>query len=40
VAVSQWPVIATNSFDSSGNFQLSIAVNPNAPRCFYVLRLP
>jgi len=38
--LAQWSMIATNSFDNSGNFQFSLTLNPNSPRCFYTLRLP
>lgn len=36
---SQWPAIATNSFDSSGGFILTNTVNPGAPQQFYLLKL-
>jgi hypothetical protein len=38
--LNQWANIATNSFDNSGNFQWSTSLDPTAPQCFYVLRLP
>jgi autotransporter-associated beta strand protein len=33
----QWTPIATNSYDGSGNFSFTNAVNPNAPQQFYIL---
>ena len=40
VPISQWQPIATNSFDSSGNFQSTIILTPNTPHQFYLLQLP
>jgi autotransporter-associated beta strand protein len=38
--LSQWTFVATNSFDTSGNFQWATSLDPNAPSGFYLLRLP
>jgi len=35
-----WSPIATNQFDSSGNFIFSNAINSLAPRQYYILQLP
>jgi hypothetical protein len=37
--ISQWPVIATNSFDAGGNFYCTNSTSPEAPQVFYLLRL-
>jgi autotransporter-associated beta strand protein/parallel beta-helix repeat protein len=38
--LAQWPAIATNSFDGSGNFNFTNPLDPNSPRQFYLLELP
>ena len=35
-----WPGIATNTFDSSGNFNLSFPYNPALPIQFFVIQVP
>ena len=37
--VARWPVIATNAFDSSGNFTFTNNFNSSAPQNFYLLKL-
>ncbi len=37
---SQWTAIATNQFDSSGHFNITIGLNPGAPGQFYLLETP
>ncbi len=37
---AQWTAIATNSFDGSGNFRFTNAINPSLPARFYRLRVP
>jgi len=37
--VSQWTVIATNIFDSGGNFDFTNPADPTAPQNFYLLQL-
>jgi autotransporter-associated beta strand protein len=37
--LNQWTVIATNTFDSGGNFSFINPANPNAQRAFYRLKL-
>jgi len=37
---NQWPRIATNPFDSGGNFNFTNAINTNSPQEFYLLQLP
>ncbi len=38
--LDQWTPVATNTFDSSGNFNFSQAMNPDAPGQFYLLQIP
>jgi hypothetical protein len=38
--VSQWPPLATNTFDASGNFNFMNSIAPNAPQQFYLLETP
>jgi hypothetical protein len=38
--LAQWTPIATNVFDSSGNFNFTNAINPNVPGQFYLLQIP
>jgi autotransporter-associated beta strand protein len=38
--LNQWSPIATNHFDSNGNFIFSNTINPLAPRQYYQLELP
>jgi autotransporter-associated beta strand protein len=38
--LSNWMSLATNSFDTNGNFSFTNALNPGNPRLFYMLRLP
>jgi hypothetical protein len=35
-----WPGIATNTFDSSGNFNVSVPYNPGLPIQFFVIQVP
>ena len=37
--VVQWPVVATNAFDSNGNFSFTNALDSGASRQFYLLKL-
>ena len=37
--LSNWTVIATNTFDRVGNFNFTNSMNPNAPPAFYLLKL-
>jgi hypothetical protein len=37
--LSQWTVLATNSFDASGNFSFTNATGLNVLQTFYALRL-
>ena len=37
---AQWTPMATNSFDSQGNFALTNRLDPNLPQRFYRLRVP
>ncbi len=39
LAAPQWTPIATNTFDGSGNFTITNAINPNSPQTFYRLQL-
>jgi len=39
LAAAQWTPVATNQFDTSGNFILTNAVSPNSPVTFYKLQL-
>jgi ribosomal protein L5 len=36
----QWSRVATNAFDSNGNFTFMESVIPGMPRLFYLVRLP
>jgi hypothetical protein len=36
---AQWPVVATNAFDSNGNFSFTNALDSGASRQFYLLKL-
>jgi len=38
--LASWSRLATNQFDSNGNFSLSCAPNPNSMQAFYVLQVP
>jgi polygalacturonase len=38
--LNQWTPIATNQFDSSGNFIFTNAVQTNVPQTFFLLQLP
>jgi autotransporter-associated beta strand protein len=38
--LNQWQIIATNSFDGSGNFTFTNSPTPGAPQTFYLLQLP
>jgi autotransporter-associated beta strand protein len=40
LTVPQWTSIATNYFDTSGNFTITNPVFPSAPRTFYLLQVP
>ena len=37
---TNWPVAMTNTFDAGGNFNFTNALNPAAPRIFYLLQVP
>lgn len=37
---AQWPVIATNQFDSSGNFAFTNPISTNSPGLFFRLEIP
>jgi autotransporter-associated beta strand protein len=37
--LTSWPVIGTNTFNATGGFTLTNAVDPAAPQLFYVLQL-
>jgi hypothetical protein len=37
--LNQWPRIATNSFDGTGNFNFTNIINPNLAPQFYLLQL-
>jgi hypothetical protein len=37
LALTNWTAIATNTFDSSGHFNLTNGINPDAPQQFYIL---
>ena len=39
LAVAQWTPVATNTFDGSGNFTVTNAINPDSPQTFYRLQL-
>jgi hypothetical protein len=38
--LNQWTIVATNSFDSIGNFNFTNPVDPGQPQLFYLLQLP
>jgi hypothetical protein len=38
--LSSWVPVATNTFDASGNINLSIAINPAVPDNFYRIQVP
>ena len=40
VPASNWGVLATATFDGSGNFSFTNAVDPDLPQLFYRIRLP
>ena len=37
LSLTNWTAIATNTFDSNGNFSLTNGINPDEPRQFYLL---
>jgi hypothetical protein len=37
LALTNWTAIATNAFDSNGQFNLTNGINPDAPQQFYIL---
>jgi autotransporter-associated beta strand protein len=37
LALTNWTAIATNTFDSNGQFNLTNGINPDAPQQFYIL---
>jgi autotransporter-associated beta strand protein len=37
--LTNWTAIATNTFDSGGNFNLTNPLTPNVPQAFYLLKL-
>jgi autotransporter-associated beta strand protein len=37
--LSNWSIFSTNSFDASGNFNLTNPLNPSAPQTFFMLKL-
>jgi hypothetical protein len=39
VPVAQWPRIATNQFDNTGNFNFTNSINPMSPG-FMILQVP
>ena len=38
--VSGWTSLGTNTFDQSGNFSFTNAVDPAAPQRFYLIQVP
>jgi hypothetical protein len=40
VQLSSWSRIATNAFDSSGNFNFTNAITPSVPQQFFSIQLP
>jgi hypothetical protein len=38
--LSNWVVLATNTFDAGGNFIFTNAINPARLQLYYLLRLP
>lgn len=38
--LANWTPVLTNTFDSNGNFHVTNAINPAAPRGFYLLQVP
>jgi len=40
LSVSQWTVVATNTFDGSGNFNFTNPVDVNNLQQFYMLKFP
>jgi len=38
--LATWIPIATNQFDSNGNFNFTNNMNPLKPRQYYILQLP
>jgi autotransporter-associated beta strand protein len=38
--LSAWTPVQSGNFDASGSFNVTISVNPAAPRTFYLLRVP
>ena len=38
--LANWTPLSTNSFDGSGNFSVTNAINPGNPRQFYLLKTP
>ena len=38
--LTDWTILSTNAFDSSGNFIFSNTADPNASQMFYILQLP
>ena len=40
LSLSNWQSIATNPFDSSGNFSFTNAISPGEPQRFFRLRTP
>jgi hypothetical protein len=39
IPLTNWTVIGTNTFDGSGNFNITNSVNPGVPKRFYLLKL-
>ena len=39
VPIANWPVIATNTFDGAGAFNLSAPIDSGTVQLFYVLQL-
>jgi hypothetical protein len=37
---TNWPRIATNAFDATGNFRFTNAINPAQPAQFFLIRTP
>jgi hypothetical protein len=40
IPLATWPRIATNVFDASGNFSISIPIDPSVPNRFFSIQTP
>jgi autotransporter-associated beta strand protein len=38
--LSSWTQVATGTFDGSGNFSVTLAIDPNTPQRFFLIQLP